>query len=101
MSYTNVGVSYQDARLVNSSLHSSPEDSDVTDDGPVVEKPVYTAMAKCVGFPAGIAAKMVLDKEIQRTGMVYPFSADIYKPMLMRLDNEGIRAKEKSKFVQN
>ena len=80
------------------SHHFSPEDSAVTD-GPVVEKPIYTAMAKCVGFPAGIAAKMVLDKEIQRTGMVYPFSADIYKPMLMRLDNEGIRAKEKSKFL--
>jgi saccharopine dehydrogenase-like NADP-dependent oxidoreductase len=49
-----------------------------------VVKPCYTAMAKCVGFPAGIAAKMILDKEIQKRGMVYPFSADIYKPMLMR-----------------
>ena len=44
----------------------------------------YTAMAKCVGFPAGIGAKMVLDQEIQKEGMVYPFSQDIYKPMLMR-----------------
>ena len=73
----------------------------IVSDAPLVDKPIYTAMAKCVGFPAGIAAKMVLDKEIQKNGMVYPFSADIYKPMLMRLDNEGIRAKEKSKFIQN
>jgi alpha-aminoadipic semialdehyde synthase len=64
-----------------------------------VVKPCYTAMAKCVGFPAGIAAKMILDKEIQKRGMVYPFSADIYKPMLMRLANEGIVAKEKSRFI--
>ena len=79
-------------------LHFSTEETKVAD-GPILEKPCYTAMAKCVGFPAGIAAKMVLDKEIQKRGMVYPFSADIYKPMLMRLDNEGIRAKEKSKFL--
>ena len=79
----------------------SPEDSAVSDAAPAADKPVYTAMAKCVGYPAGIAAKMVLDKEIQKKGMVYPFSKDIYKPMLMRLDSEGIRAKEKSKFLQN
>ncbi len=64
-----------------------------------VSKPRYTAMAKCVGFPTGIAAKMVLDKEIQKRGMVYPFTADIYKPMLIRLGNEGIHATEKSKFL--
>ena len=44
----------------------------------------YSAMAQCVGYPAGIAARMVLDKEIQRKGLVLPFSKDIYKPMLMR-----------------
>ena len=44
----------------------------------------YSAMAKCVGYPAAIAAKMVLDKEIQTPGHVLPFSPDIYKPMLNR-----------------
>ena len=43
-------------------------------------------MARTVGFPCGIATRMVLDKEIQRKGMVLPFTKDIYKPMLDRLD---------------
>merc|ERR1719234_541978 len=52
----------------------------------------YTAMAKTVGYPCAIATKMVLDGEIQRTGMVLPFTQDIYKPMLTRLRDEGIVA---------
>merc|ERR1711941_116233 len=48
----------------------------------------YTAMAKTVGYPCAIATKMVLDEEIQRTGMVLPFSQDIYKPILSRLRQE-------------
>ncbi|CAG7785880.1 unnamed protein product, partial [Allacma fusca] len=58
----------------------------------------YSAMAKCVGYPAAIAAKMVLDGEIQQTGTVYPFAPEIYRPMLSRLRSEGIEAVEKSKF---
>lgn len=50
----------------------------------------YTAMAKTVGLPTAIAAKMVLEKEIQRPGMVLPLSKDIYKPMLNRLQAEGL-----------
>ena len=41
-------------------------------------------MAQTVGFPCAIATRMVLDKEIQRKGMVLPFTKDIYKPMLDR-----------------
>ena len=59
----------------------------------------YTAMAKTVGYPCAIATKMVLDEEIQRTGMVLPFSQDIYKPILSRLRQEGISATEKSTFL--
>jgi len=59
----------------------------------------YTAMAKTVGYPCAIATKMVLDGEIQKTGMVLPFSQDIYKPMLHRLREEGITATEKSTFL--
>jgi len=58
----------------------------------------YTAMAKTVGYPCAIATKMVLDGEIQRKGMVLPFSQDIYRPMLQRLRMEGITATEKSTF---
>merc|ERR1719471_1375933 len=59
----------------------------------------YTAMAKTVGYPCAIATKMVLDGEIQKTGMVLPFSQEIYKPMLTRLKSEGISATEKSIFL--
>lgn len=59
----------------------------------------YTAMAKTVGYPAAIATKMVLDGEIQKPGMLLPFSQDIYKPMLQRLRSENITADEKSTFL--
>lgn len=54
----------------------------------------YSAMAKTVGYPAAIAAKMILQGEIQAKGMVLPFAQEVYSPMLQRLKNEGIRCRE-------
>ncbi|CAH1390157.1 unnamed protein product [Nezara viridula] len=54
----------------------------------------HTAMSRMVGLPAAIAAKMVLDGEIQEKGMVLPFSPDIYRPILSRLRAEGIQVKD-------
>ncbi|XP_075525766.1 lysine ketoglutarate reductase/saccharopine dehydrogenase isoform X3 [Dermacentor variabilis] len=54
----------------------------------------YSAMAKTVGYPAAIAAKMILQGEIQAKGMVLPFAQEIYGPMIQRLKNEGIRSSE-------
>lgn len=51
-----------------------------------------SAMARTVGYPAAIAAKMVLDGEIQQKGVVLPISKDIYKPILNMLMAENIRA---------
>jgi len=59
----------------------------------------YTAMAKTVGYPCAIATKMVLDGEIQKKGMVLPFTQDIYRPILKRLRQEGIHDTEKSVFL--
>lgn len=56
----------------------------------------HTAMAKCVGYPLGIAAKMLLGGEIQRKGIVLPMTTEIYHPMLRRLKAEGISAVETS-----
>lgn len=53
----------------------------------------YTAMAATVGYPTAIAAKMVLDGEIQEKGAILPFSPGIYKPMLNRLKQLGLTAK--------
>ncbi|XP_039287420.1 alpha-aminoadipic semialdehyde synthase, mitochondrial [Nilaparvata lugens] len=58
-----------------------------------------TAMARTVGLPAAIAAKMVLDGEIQEHGMVLPFTPDIYRPILSRLRAEGIVSKETIKSL--
>ncbi|RWS31267.1 Alpha-aminoadipic semialdehyde synthase-like protein [Leptotrombidium deliense] len=55
----------------------------------------YTAMAKTVGYPAAIAARMLLEGEIQEKGIVVPMSTEIYSPMLKRLKDEGISAVEK------
>ena len=39
----------------------------------------YSAMAKTVGYPCAIAAKMVLTGEIQDKGMVVPMAQHIYR----------------------
>lgn len=54
----------------------------------------FSAMAKTVGYPAAIASKMVLEGEIQNKGMVIPLQPEIYHPMLKRLKEEGIFARE-------
>lgn len=66
--------------------------------GDTAVKEGHSAMALTVGFPAAIAAKMVLDGEIQHRGVVLPFTQDIYRPMLSRLRQEGFVATETSKF---
>ncbi|BES97472.1 alpha-aminoadipic semialdehyde synthase [Nesidiocoris tenuis] len=60
-----------------------------------------TAMARTVGLPAAITANMVMTGEIQQKGMVLPFSPDLYRPILARLRNEGIQAKESVITVSN
>ncbi|NWU40612.1 AASS protein, partial [Hylia prasina] len=50
----------------------------------------YSAMAKTVGYPAAIAAKMVLDGEITAKGMVIPLTKNVYGPILQRVQAEGI-----------
>lgn len=59
----------------------------------------HSAMAVTVGTPAAIAAKMILDGEIQQRGVVLPFAPDIYRTMLSRLRAEGLSATEKSRWL--
>jgi len=49
-----------------------------------------SAMAKTVGTPAAIAAKLLVDGAIIRRGVVAPLSQDIYLPILNRLRQAGI-----------
>ncbi|XP_038608296.1 alpha-aminoadipic semialdehyde synthase, mitochondrial [Tachyglossus aculeatus] len=50
----------------------------------------FSAMAKTVGLPAAMAARMLLDGEIQVKGLVGPFTKEIYGPILERIKAEGI-----------
>lgn len=52
---------------------------------------VYTAMAKTVGLPLGIAAKLLLQGKIHATGVQIPITRQIYEPVLVELDKAGIR----------
>ncbi|XP_066447938.1 alpha-aminoadipic semialdehyde synthase, mitochondrial [Eleutherodactylus coqui] len=58
----------------------------------------YSAMAKTVGYPTAIAAKMVLDGEIESKGLVIPLTKNIYGPILERVTEEGIFYNTKSTF---
>ncbi|KAI6661620.1 Lysine-ketoglutarate reductase/saccharopine dehydrogenase [Oopsacas minuta] len=49
-----------------------------------------TAMAVSVGLPIAIAAKLILRREINETGVHYPLKANMYKPILKELEEEGL-----------
>jgi saccharopine dehydrogenase-like NADP-dependent oxidoreductase len=51
---------------------------------------IYTAMAKTVGLPLAIAAKLILTGKIQSRGVVIPVSKEIYEPVLAELKTVGI-----------
>jgi len=55
----------------------------------------YTAMAKGVGYPCGVATRMVLLNEIEDNGVVIPLQKSVYSPILKRLNKLGIVPKTK------
>lgn len=58
------------------------------------EDEVNTAMAKTVGLPLGIAAKLVMQKKVQTAGVVIPVTKEWYEPILTELSQLGISLKE-------
>lgn len=54
------------------------------------EDEVRTAMAKTVGLPVGIAAKLILEGNITQKGVVIPTNADVYGPIMRELQEYGI-----------
>jgi saccharopine dehydrogenase-like NADP-dependent oxidoreductase len=69
-------------RSVRSSLVVKGEDS------------LYTAMAKTVGLPLGIAAILILEGKIGLKGLHIPILPVIYEPVLKELAQQGIRFEE-------
>jgi len=59
------------------------------------EDQTFTAMAKTVGLPVGIATLAILNKKIKSYGVQIPINKDIYDPILSELEGFGIIFKEK------
>jgi saccharopine dehydrogenase-like NADP-dependent oxidoreductase len=54
------------------------------------EDSLRTAMAKTVGLPLGIAAKLILEDKIHLTGVHMPIHKEIYEPVLKELEKFGV-----------
>jgi len=57
---------------------------------------LHTAMAKTVGLPLGIAAKLILQNKINLKGLHIPVIAEIYEPVLEELSENGIMFHEET-----
>ena len=60
---------------------------------------VHTAMAKTVGLPVGILAKLLLQGRIRRHGVVIPIYPELYEPVLEELKGFGIDFVEQERVV--
>jgi saccharopine dehydrogenase (NADP+, L-glutamate forming) len=58
------------------------------------EDKIHTAMAKTVGLPLGIAARLILENKNQLRGLHIPVLPEIYEPVLSELENNGITFNE-------
>jgi len=56
---------------------------------------VHTAMARAVGLPLGIAARLYLTGLLNLSGLYIPTIREIYQPVLEELSQNGILFKEK------
>ena len=61
------------------------------------ENNLRTAMAKTVGLPLGIAAKLILNGSIKLTGLQIPTQKEIYEPVLKELEEHEIKFHEEIK----
>jgi saccharopine dehydrogenase-like NADP-dependent oxidoreductase len=58
------------------------------------EDALHTAMAKTVGLPLGIAAKLILEDQLKLRGLQIPTNKAIYEPVLKELAQHGIEFTE-------
>lgn len=83
LEYSIEGKSY----FLNSSLIIEGEDH------------LRTAMAKTVGLPLGIAARLILEGKINLTGLHIPVVSEIYQPVMQELEEYDIRFKDSNPFA--
>ena len=58
------------------------------------EDRTYTAMAKTVGLPVGIATLMILNEKLTTPGVQIPIKKEVYEPILKELEEHDIKFKE-------
>ena len=58
------------------------------------ENNLRTAMAKTVGLPLGIAARLILNGKIKLTGLHIPTHKEIYEPVLKELERYQVKFTE-------
>lgn len=58
-----------------------------------------TSMARTVGLPAAIGAKLILQGQIKLKGVQVPVAPEIYQPVLRELEEQGIAFKERRSAV--
>jgi len=61
---------------------------------------VRTAMAKTVGLPTGIGAKLILDGTITHRGVLIPTVPDVYRPVMAELRQHGIVFEEQPRVIR-
>jgi len=62
---------------------------------------IHTAMAKTVGLPLGIAARLVLNGKIGLKGLHIPVQKEIYNPVLEELEDFEIKFLEKTELIND
>ncbi|MFH2007140.1 MAG: saccharopine dehydrogenase C-terminal domain-containing protein [bacterium] len=58
-----------------------------------------SAMARTVSLPCAVAANLILEGEIQLTGLHIPVSPEIYRPVLTELESLGIVCREREELA--
>lgn len=61
---------------------------------------VFTAMAKTVGLPLGIAAKLLAQNKITAKGVIIPTTPQFYEPILKELKGQGIDFNETHQLLE-
>ncbi|MEY3398082.1 MAG: hypothetical protein RL220_676 [Bacteroidota bacterium] len=60
---------------------------------------LHTAMARTVGLPVGVAARLILNGKIQDRGVILPVEEEIYRPVLEQLLPFGISFTESEREI--
>jgi saccharopine dehydrogenase-like NADP-dependent oxidoreductase len=63
------------------------------------DDPVHTAMAKTVGWPLAIAARLLIEGKIERRGVCIPVTPDLYRPILQELRALGIQFMDREEVL--